>query len=442
MRIVLINSNRYRRQPIIPFGLCAVAATLEQAGHEVHGLDLCFSENCVLDITDKVESVNPDVIGISVRNIDSCTGHNLHFFLQEIKNDVIDPCKQAFSGPIVIGGPSVGINGPEMLTFFDLHYAIQGDGEAAMLEFIRRVERHLPFSNIEGLVIREHDHIIENNSPWRVADLDALPFINPSRYFDLQPYLDKKAKLQIQTKRGCALKCSYCTYNDIEGRSYRYRSPQRVADEIEYLVKETGIKTIEFTDSTFNVPLDHAKAVLRAIAAKNIALKLYTLGMHPKSIDQELIALMKAVNFEWVALGIEAGNNAMLKSLGKNFTTKDIHNAGKLLHDANIRLCWSLLIGAPGETEDTIRETFETMDRIVVPQDEVMISIGIRVYKGTPIAKMLLSEKEVCSTDNFFQPYLFLPDTLSLEKMYTLTEQITRGKDNYVILGEPSCTKK
>ena len=86
----------------------------------------------------------------------------------------------------------------------------------------------------------------------------------------------------IQTKRGCALACTYCTYNRIEGRAYRLRSPAAVADEIEDFVKSTGIRTVEIVDSTFNVPLDHAKAVLAEIISRSLKLRLLTMGLNPR----------------------------------------------------------------------------------------------------------------------------------------------------------------
>ncbi len=79
-----------------------MAAVLEDAGHEVHVLDLCFSENCAKDISRVVNEICPDVIGITIRNIDNCSGSNMRFLLQEVNNDVIAPCKKSFSGPLWI----------------------------------------------------------------------------------------------------------------------------------------------------------------------------------------------------------------------------------------------------------------------------------------------------------------------------------------------------
>lgn len=224
-KILLINSNRFKHPwPVIPFGLCYIATILEANGsHNVCFLDLCFSLDCNEDIQKAVRNFVPDVIGISIRNIDDTGGYNIHFLLEDVKNDVVDYCKKEFSGPIVIGGPSVGIGGREMLEYFDLEYAVRGDGEAVMLEFVKRIENRQPLEGLKGLIIRRDKTIIQDNEPFRVQDLDSMPFPKPLRYLDLDRYRRYGSPVQIQTKRGCALRCSYCTYNNIEGKQLNVR---------------------------------------------------------------------------------------------------------------------------------------------------------------------------------------------------------------------------
>ena len=206
-------------------------------------LDLCFSGNCEKDMKKSIRSFQPDIIGISIRNIDDTGGYQVHFLLQDVKDDVVDHCKREFHGPIVIGGPSVGISGIEMLEYFDLEYAIRGDGEAVMPEFVACIETHQPPEGLEGLVIRRAGKIIQNGEPAMIHDLDSLPFPKPPRYLNLNSYRRFGSPLHIQTKRGCAFSCSYCTYNKIEGKKYRLRSPELVADEIEMLVKRNRDKS-------------------------------------------------------------------------------------------------------------------------------------------------------------------------------------------------------
>ena len=132
MNILLISSNRLKHPwPVIPFGLCSVAAALEAAGHDVSFLDLCFSKDPDREVRLAVRNFKPGLVGVGIRNIDNAAGFNAVFFLDQIKAEVINPLKSTFEGPIVIGGAAVGISGAEMLHFFDLPLAIphQGDGQ-------------------------------------------------------------------------------------------------------------------------------------------------------------------------------------------------------------------------------------------------------------------------------------------------------------------------
>jgi hypothetical protein len=432
-KVLLINSNRFKHPwPVIPFGLCYIATSLEsRENNKVSFLDLCFSSDCEKDIQKEVRNFQPDVIGISIRNIDDTGGYQVHFLLEDVKNDVIDYCKREFQGPIVIGGPSVGISGREMLEYFDLEYAIQGDGEAVMPEFINRIENRLPLEGLNGLIIRRENRIVQENEPLRVQDLDSLPFPRPLKYMDLEQYRHYGSPLQIQTKRGCTFKCSYCTYNRIEGKQYRLRSPKLIADEIEILVKETGINQIEFTDSIFNVPLLHAKEVLKELIRKNLELRLHTMGLSPSAIDEELVDLMKYAGFNEVDIGAESTCNIILESLGKSFHRSDIINTANLLRNKKIPATWFMMLGAPSETKETVIESLNTIGKIVSKWDLVFISTGVRVYNGATIADEMIKYDGNCTGDNFLHPVKIEPLNISLKDIHIIAKSFSFRFPNF-----------
>jgi radical SAM superfamily enzyme YgiQ (UPF0313 family) len=431
-RVLLINSNRFRHPwPVIPFGALCVATNLEKKNNIVSFLDLCFSENCKEDISKSINDFKPEVIGISIRNIDDTGGYNVHFLLKDVKDEVIDPCKKHFNGPIVIGGPSVGISGLEMLDYFDLEYAIRGDGEAVMPEFVARIESRQSPVGLQGLIIRRNKQIIQDEEPYRIKDLDSLPFPEPTHFLDLKKYKKFGSPVHIQTKRGCALRCSYCTYNKIEGKRYRLRTPRLVADEIEILVRETGITHVEFTDSIFNIPLSHAKEVLKELIPRKLKLTLHTMGLSPAAIDDELLELMKTAGFNEVDVGAESLNDTILKNLSKDFTSADIKNTASLLRSRKIPVTWFLMLGAPDETSETVRDTLETMGKMASRWDLVFISTGIRVYNGAPFADEILKNHKHCTTDNFLHPVKIEPLQISLEEIHTIAKEYSFRFPNF-----------
>ena len=416
----------------MPFGLCYIATVLETNGnHNVCFLDLCFSTNCEDDIQKAIRNFIPDVIGISIRNIDDTGGFNIHFLLEDVKNEVVDYCKKEFSGPIIIGGPSVGISGKEMLEYFDLEYAVRGDGEAVMLEFIKSIETRLSPEGLKGLIIRREKIIIQDNEPFRVQDLDTLPFPKPNRYLDLDKYRRFGSPLLIQTKRGCTFRCSYCTYNKIEGKQYRLRNPRLIADEIEILVKETGINHIEFADSIFNAPLSHAKEVLREVIAKKLDLRLHTMGLTPAAIDEELLDLMKCAGFNEVDIGAESVCDAILESLAKDFKREDVIKTANLIKRKKIPVTWFIMLGALAETKGTVIETLNTIGRVASKWDLVFVSTGVRVYNGAPIAEEIIKHNTHCTSDNFLHPVKIEPEKICLQDIHTIAKRFSFRFPNF-----------
>ncbi len=438
MKVLLINSNTFKQPwPVIPFGLCCVAAAVEQAGHDVNVLDLCFASNPAAAVKKAITQHGPDVLGISVRNIDNSVGFQTQFLLESTKTKVIEPCKQVFTGPIVLGGPALGINGREILEFFDVPFAIAGDGEEAMVSFLRQMEHGASLENVPGLIFRSRKGTVVEHAPSRVRDLDSLPVVDPSRYIDIKPYLQYNSPLQVQTKRGCPLACAYCTYNRIEGRMYRLKKPERVVQEIALLVEKTGIRCVEFTDSTFNIPLAHAKNVLKALIDHQLHLQARTMGLNPGAVDEELVELMKKAGFTEVDVGAESGSDRMLESLGKNFRKNDILRAGQLLQRAGIPVTWYLLLGAPGETTQTIQETFETMEKAASPWDLINVAVGIRLYNGAPITEIVRKQFPFVAleTRNFLFP-AHLPESYGLD-VHTIKDLT---KSNYYMYDEDEKT--
>ena len=441
-KVLLINSNRFKHPwPVIPFGLCYIATVLEfNENHKVFFLDLCFSSDCKADIQSSIQSFKPDVIGISIRNIDDTGGYNVHFLLEDVKNDVIDYCKEEFNGPIILGGPSVGISGREMLDYFDLEYAVRGDGEIAMSEFVSRIENHLPLEGIKGLIIRREKMIMQDNEPDRVKDLNTLPSPKLSHFLNLDMYRRFGSPVLVQTKRGCSFDCAYCTYNQIEGKQYRLRDPGSIADEIEILVKETGINHVEFADSIFNVPLSHAKQVLRSVAGKKLSLKLNTMGLTPAAIDEELIDLMKDAGFNEVDIGIESTSEKVLESLSKGFKPGDVIRTANLLRKKRIPATWFIILGSPVETRETVLETLNSLRRIVSKWDLVFVSTGVRVYNGSPFADEMFKKDNHCTSDNFFRPVKIEPEKISLEEIRAITKSFSFRYPNYYFYEKENIT--
>ncbi len=267
-------------------------------------------------------------------------------------------------------------------------------------------------------------------------NLDSLPVPRVRSYLNLSLYKLHNTPFQIQTKRGCALSCAYCAYNRIEGRVYRVRSPVAVADEVETFVEDAGIRSVEIVDSTFNVPLHHAKAVLAELASRRLGLRLSTTGLNPRFVDEELVGLMKRAGFMEACFGIEAANDEMLRAFSKNFTVADIRTAAHLFHAAHIPVSWFLIAGGPGETEATLGETFHSIAHIASPLDFVNIGVGLRVYNGAPIATQWAAQNGGTPSDHFLSPVAYQPPHLSMKRLKNIVSLATALHHNFFMFDD------
>jgi radical SAM superfamily enzyme YgiQ (UPF0313 family) len=423
MKVLLINSNQSKSPiPLVPIGLCYIASTLEENNHEVKLLDLCFSKNTEKDIKKTIENFNPGIIGITIRNIDNASGFKTDFLIEKVKNNVTVYCKKYFSGPIVIGGAAVGINPEEILDYTELEYAIYGDGEYAFLDFVNAIEKNKSIKKLKGLIWRKNGKTMVKNEQYMLKNLDKIPFARPYKYLDLTMYKLYNTTLQIQTKRGCALKCSYCSYNSIEGHNYRYRSPELIANELEDMVKNSKIKCFEIVDSIFNIPLDHAKKVLKAIIKKKIKFNSFSMVINPKFVDEEFADLLKEAGTTDVGIGAESANDKVLKLMGKNFNKKDIIKAAEIFKKKKINSkLWFLILGAEGESYETIQDTFKTINSLSSVSDAVFLGVGLRVYNGSPISKRVKKSYQSDAENNFFKPCGYKPDEISLKAIKILS---------------------
>jgi radical SAM superfamily enzyme YgiQ (UPF0313 family) len=439
MKVLLINSNRYWIPvPVIPMGLCSVAAALQQDGHEVSVLDLCFARDPAAAIAATLRRFSPDVVGVGIRNIDNGDSRANLFFLDEIDAEILTPLKRGFSGPIVLGGGAVGINAAEILALAGLDLALRGDGEVSMVDLVRRLATGQSLAGSPGLVRRVGGGFVEEGPPLLVEDLDDLPLVDPSEHIDLRLYRQHGSPVQVQTKRGCRLACAYCTYNLIEGRRYRLKSPERVALEVVRLAERTGMKRIEFVDSTFNIPLDHAKAVLRAIIARGSRVELTTSNLNPGGIDEELVELMCRANFVEFGLGAEAVSDRALRALGKNYGARDVVRAIDLLEGRGIPLSVFLILGGPGETRETFAETLDALEAHLSSWNLICAAVGVRPYRGSPIAREMARARPGCSTDGFLRNVPLEPEGIPLDRVWSSAKHAVLRLPNLLLYGEES----
>jgi anaerobic magnesium-protoporphyrin IX monomethyl ester cyclase len=414
-RVLLVSANRERQPyPVVPNGLACVASALDQAGHEVRFLDLCFERDPVGAVRRAAKEFDPQMAGVSVRNIDNSDAIALKHYVPEAKAIFHAIRKTAPCAKIIAGGAAFGVAPESLFTDLGVDYAVAGDGERASVALVNAIARNDEVAPIPGLVrqVGEHVHFAP---PGEDARLDELPSPSLHRWIDLKRYERHGATIPIQTKRGCVYKCVYCTYRNVEGWGYRTRNPELVADEIEELWRHAGVRTFDFVDSTFNSPPGHAIEVCDAIARRNMGVHLDTTNFTPATASDELLGAMRRAGFRTLGITAESASDTVLEKLEKGFNAAKARETAERVERAGIRALWIFLVGGPGESPRTLDETLRFAEWRLQRGDAVYMTVGLRIYPGTTLQRIAISEGAIASNDTLLDPTFYFSPTLSFD---------------------------
>ncbi len=438
--------------PAVPIGLSNVATALARAGHDVEVLDLTFVDDPAAAALEAAQRRSPDVIGITVRNLDNCNFEAPTFYLTEIRDVVVRSLREgAPSAQLVIGGSAVNVSPKDCFEYLEADFALVGEGEESMPRLLAALETKSDVdpASVPGLIARSTGpkKLLTTIGPRAAPgdpiggraiahDFETSARSEAWRWVDLEHYAKNGAPFSIQTKRGCALKCSYCVYNGIEGRSYRLRKSVDVVDEIEEAVLAHGVRSVDFVDSTFNLPLSHGRALLDELSRRALPVELSTMGLNPAGVRDDFIASMKRAGFRTVMCTPESASDVTLASLQKGYDKGAVIRAAEALRRAELRTFWFFMIGAPGETLDTVKETLAFCEQHVPPDDVVLFCTGIRVYSGTPLEAYCKRIGWFEADDPLFFPSWYLSPELDLAELYTLLVRAAETHPNWMTNAE------
>jgi radical SAM superfamily enzyme YgiQ (UPF0313 family) len=419
MKILLISVNRERMPfPVFPLGLAYIAMALRKEGHQVEVMDLCFSQEISIDLNQTLHQFQPDLIGISLRNLDNLTYPTSISYLQEVE-EVVGICRQSPSSQLVIGGSGYSLAPQELLQFLNVDFGIVGEGEEIFLQLVRSLERKDPISPSPHLLIKEKPF------PHRIEGARVFPIRSPDRsLFETQRYFEEGGMGNIQTKRGCPFSCIYCTYPLLEGKGIRLRKIEKVVEEIHHLVQE-GVDYVYFVDDIFNYPPSFAEALCREMIRRKIDVK-WSAFVNPGFFTESLLNGMKEAGCMGIEFGTDSGSSRMLENYKKSFTRADIIQSSKLCSKWDVNHCHYLLFGGPGENEHTIEESFQLMDQL--DPTAVIAMLGIRIYPGTEMEQISLSQGIIPQGANLIYPHFYISPTLKGRLSEMITEKALARK--------------
>jgi radical SAM superfamily enzyme YgiQ (UPF0313 family) len=356
MRVAFVSGNRERLpDPVIPFGLLCVAASVPERYTKAI-VDLCFEDEPLEMLHESLCSFEPDVVALGMRNIQSAdysgTADTIDYYVS-----LLATIREACDVPVVMGGSGFSVMPAELMERLRPDFGISGEAEESFPALLEILDAGGRFEGVGSLHRFEGDELVSNLPASSFLDMNTLPL--PNRSLVDPRHYEQVGIDSLQTKRGCPLRCEYCTYPIIEGRKGRLREPAAVVDELISIVElHPEVNHVFVVDSVFNLPRGHAKAVCREMIERAPTLP-WTCYANPLGFDAELADLMASASCAGMEVGSDSGSDRVLEKLRKGFTTEQIRDFNRLAREVEIPDCHTFLLGTPGETMDDVLRTLD-----------------------------------------------------------------------------------
>ena len=430
MRVLLVSTNQEKSpDPVAPLGLCYVATATARAGHDVEVLDLCFRPDVEAAVGEAISTHRPDLIGLSLRNVDNCAYPDTISYLPHYDR-VVQACRAAADVPIVLGGSAFTTMPAFYLPALAVPYGVVGEGEVTFVRLLERLAAGVDAADLPG--VAAYDAPIRRvtvQPPSWLPDLDRLSL--DRRWIDNRTYLARGGMANLQTKRGCHFKCTFCAYPVIEGRGMRTRTPALLADEVHALLDEHGIDQFFIVDSIFNAPRGYAERVCEALRPLGGRIR-WSCFAGPGNFTPALCDLMLAAGCQSVDFGTDAASPETLRGFRKSFNVDDIRAASAVCHERGLAFCHSLVFGGEGETWETVQQTIDIMD--ACRPTAVTAMCGVRVYPETPLAEALIARGEVPGVEALHAPYFYFAPGVR-DGLAAFVASAARSRGNWLLPG-------
>jgi len=449
MRVLIFSGSREIVHVMVPpIGEAYLASYLLSKGHDVKLIDLTLSNDSKRDIEKIINDFNPQVIGISIRNVDSTTYPGNLFFYLPVKNiiqyikKIADPETQ-----IILGGPGFSIFSEEILKDLNHNIGVFGEGEYVFAEILKYIENGDDPRKIEkGICFLDSKGVYHQRPPWRVENLDELPF--PTReLLENDAYLIDPMKTNgetwgnIQTKRGCPMNCIYCSYRYIEGPQPRYRSPESIAEELDLMVNNYGIKNIFIVDSLFNLDYNNVKNICEEILKQKIDVKMGA-NYAPNKEFIELMPLMRESGIVHLATGMESLSDVMLSNMNKKRASDDALLTSKKCVELEIEQLIHMIVGGPGETLGTVQASFDRLETIESfkgnlwqGDGDIIVFIGMRIYPHTPLQLIAEQEGVIQKGENLLKPKFYISPKIKEVDLFQIVRKYGAANPRWMMPG-------
>lgn len=422
MKIVLINPRSCNPEEIqkkcfVPVNLLYLASSLLHNGYKAEVIDANAFGLTDDAVAEQVRQKSPDLIGISL--LSETMARTFHL-TERLKN----ACPRA---TIILGGPHANAMPENVLKeFADVDLVLTGECEESLVTLIRALEHEIDISLVPGLFYRQDGNIISNPAAEPIRDLDGMPFpardpLSPAyeknKYYMI---LEKQRPVEtLMTSRCCPFQCAFCS--NIPGK-FRARSPENVVSEI-VARYDSGITNFDIADANFTHDPGRALRIFDLIIQEKLKIS-FRFKSRTTVISPELVNKARQAGAYLISMGMESGSQEILSRMNKKTRIEENVKACETVMKAGLKLNTGWIIGFPGETRETIRET----TRLILKVKPTTASIQRLVpYPKTAVYEEAKAENSLIgdwSVNRSFTPWVKLPWIDSLSDLGNETQRV------------------
>ncbi|OGW75969.1 MAG: hypothetical protein A2Z72_04720 [Omnitrophica bacterium RBG_13_46_9] len=387
-----------------PLGLCYLASVLDE--HEVNIIDAVVEKLSIEKVIKRIKGLSPGIIGITTFTVSS---YSCYALAKEIKN--ILPWTK-----IIAGGPHITSNPDDLLEHKEIDMAVIGEGEMTFKELVGAIEKGNDVSGIKGIAYNLNGKLFLTSPREFMPNLDILPFparhLVPIHLYKPQPNDQRRLpKLSMITSRGCPYPCIFCDKNVFKN-TYRSFSAKYIVNEMSHLVRQFNAKDIAFVDSTFTPNKERVYEIVREIKNSNLDVT-WTCSVRADVLDRPLLKEMRDSGCWRVRLGIESGDDEILKFIKKGVTKSQLIKVTNWAYELDLEPKGFFIIGHLADTKKTIEDTINFACSLPLKDITVQVNTPLR---NTPQYHIMerygkLATKDL-SSYSFWEP-VFIPDGLT-----------------------------
>lgn len=404
---MLIATNRHDRlmgrmdaRPL-PIGLAYVAGYLDPSRHSTKVLDLMFADDYMSEVEAVVRDFKPDLVGLSLRNLDNGSYLDSQWALP-VTREVTERVRSVSEATIVCGGPAFSILPKECFAYVEPDLGIAGDGGETFAALADRLEASEPYHDLPGLLYREGGNVVFNGRP-AVSSFSKPPRLED---LDLERYRQAGFGIGVLTKLGDFWYPAAGSAQSVEDMAWRVIRPvQDVVEEVQTMERRLGLRKVFFIDNGFNIPLDHAKSLCRALIQADLKLHWNTV-LAPHTCDGELVALMKEAGCALALMGgrgVDSRDGAALEQ-----RLEEVERVCRLCEEGDLHYTISQGFGEPGETRESVERKLAFLRRL--RPSLANLRIGVRIMPGTAEAALALSDGTIADESELIRPVFYMAE--------------------------------